>query len=446
MGLLQRLRRSLRSGTWGGSWGRADSFRFFDGTFYSTGNDGAGDIRKWMRISPAIAVCLQVYARLLKTAPLELVRPNGEILTWPPKDGRSGNSPGMQVLKLWMDRPNWLQTREQFLDVYANDWVYEGESIGRIFRGGTDVPTEIRLLPAVQVSLTGRVLYSVSLDEEPHRLVYHYNGRTIEADPNRPGVFHTRMNVDPRYQYRGRPPVWNMEYEVKSSALASIYRSEVYRQGGPVRTAIKMSSESRDSTNFEQKQRIADRLAKEMKRTESWTNTVTLLPEDADLADWGPKSQNDEMYVMGSRYVDEKITSAYGVPLLYQGNMENGTYNNSRQQIAVLTESAGSSMFAEIASAIRDCLLRPIGGETAKLHPRFNLAAAQRGELVIWNKVVLDRLAAGVITQNEARLALDFETLDDPEYDKLKDKAAKALQGKAPANDAKGVAKPPADK
>ena len=398
-----------------------------------------------MRISPAIAICAKVYSRLLKSAPLTLVKPSGEILKWPPKDGRSASSPAYQILRLWSECPNWLQSREQFLEMLAYDWVHSGEGIARLYRAGTDVPNEMRILSAERVNLTGTVIGSFP-DEHQEVLIYHYGGISIQVHPERPELFHMRSNVDPHYQYRGRPAVWGMPYEVKASALASIYRSEIFRQGGPVRTAIKASSESRVAMTLEQKQRIADKLAQEMKRSESWMKNVTVLPEDFDFTDFGPKGE-DEMYVKGSRYIDEKLTSVYGVPLLYQGNMEKGTYNNSRQQIAILVESAGGSMFEEIQSVIKRCMLLPIGGETAKLTPKFDLAVAQRGELALWNKIITDRIAAGIISINEARVSLDYEKMDGKMYDKPKDTTTpKAPMPKAPAPDAKGTAKPPADK
>ena len=337
-------------------WDNSAGFVFDNGVFYA--DTGQENLRTYIRHSPAMAICSRVYALLLKTSPLTLVRPDGTVLRWPPKDRRQLQMPGMQILRLWSEEPNRIQTREQFLDTLALDWIYNGEVVARIFRAGTDTPTEIFVVAAERVNVTGYSYGDVFTANIDGPLVYHYGRESISVDLRRPQIMHLRANVDPRYQIRGRPAVWNMTYEVKANALASIYRSEVYRQGGPVRTGIQ-AAEDYDPTEAlseEDQIRIAEKLGRRMKRSESWMKDVTVLPTGFKFADYGPKTA-DEMYVQAARLTDEKISAVHGVPLLYQGNMENSTYNNSRQQVAVLIQYAGASMFAEIESAIRRNML-----------------------------------------------------------------------------------------
>ena len=434
-------------------WDGASGFRFSNGTFYST-DSGGENIQRWMELAPAIGIITQTYARVLKNAPLTLVRPNGDILRWPPKDGRQALSRAMQVLRLWSECPNTLQTIEQFLDCIANNWVRFGDVICRLYRDGGDVPTEQVIIASDRVHLGGTIADSFPLYEQltpglgAAKLVYHYGSQSIQLDPKRPGIFHCRTNVDPRYQYRGRPAAAGMPYEVAACALASIYRKEIFRQGGPVRIAIQSGDEEDfgQAATLDQLQRISDKLATEMKASESWMKYIPVLPTGFQVKDFGPKTA-DEMYIGGSRYVDEKIAAAYGVTMLYMNNMENSTYNNSRQQIAVLQENAGSQMFKEIESNIKRSILAPMGGEAALLEPKFDLKAAMKFENAIHTKLEIDKFNAGITSANEAREALDYEPLPEARFQKPMDKTPKAPKmQKAPAPDAKGTAKPPADK
>lgn len=398
----------------------------------------------WARLAPAIANVVKVYARMLQAAPLTLVKPDGEVLRWPPEDGRKASSRAYQILRLWNERPNEIHSPSQIYGMMAEEWVYEGEIVMPQHRHANRVVRRMYVLPSNAVhinSFENQFNY-----QQNHGIQYSYYGVSKTLNTRLPQFMHLRNNVDPFWPLRGRPSFWNMPNEVAANAISSIYRKEVFRQGGPVRTALETDPESdiSQTATEDQLQRIANRVAGNIKRMQSWMNSITAIPPGFKLSDWGPKSA-DEMYTAASRITDEKLSAVHGVPLMYQGNMESSTYNNARHQIGLLVKDAGSAFFGEIQEMIERVQLRPLGGMEALLKAKFDVDQLMRADLPIWNKLVLDRVGGGVWSVDEAREAFDSKPLGG-KFAKPKDpNAAKPMQ-KAPAGDAKGVAKPGADK
>lgn len=417
-------------------------------TDHYDGVDGT-DITRWMRLSPAVACCYKVYSRLLKGAPLTMVKPDGEVLRWPPKDGRSTKSAAYNVLRLWEDRPNEIHTAAQVRGMMAHEWIYRGEVIMPQHRDPNGHIRRFYVLPSSVVNINS---FNRQFDWMfKQGVVYNWYGHKKVLNVKKPQFMHLRTNVDPFWPLRGRPIWQEMQTEVAANAISSIYRKEVFRQGGPVRVSLEADPESdiAHTANEEQLGRIASGVARNIKRMDSWMNEIVHIPPGFKLHDWGPKS-NDEMYTEASRVTDEKIASAAGVPLLYLGNMERSTYTNSRQQISILVKEAGASFFEEIEQAIHRVQLAPLGGEAALMTPRFDLEHLIKAEIAVWNKIVLDRVAAGIMGVNEARTMLDHMPYEEKKYDKpiepMMQKPGMGPKKKAPAGDAKGVAKPASDK
>ena len=409
------------------------------------GNLNPGETNLWARLSPAIANVVKVYARLLRGAPLTLVKPGGEVLRWPPKDGRAATSKAYQILKLWENRPNEIHTPAQIRGMMAEEWVYEGDVIVPQHRYSNDVVRRMFVMPTTAVSVhTPQDTFGSYIGKN---IEYSYFGQTKTYNPNKPQFMHLRNNIDSYWPLRGRPSYHNMPNEVAANAIASIYRKEVFRQGGPVRMTLETDPDSdiSQSGNQAQIQRIADKVAQNLKRMQSWMDDIAAVPPGFKIGEYGPKSA-DEMYTNASRMTDEKLSAVHGVPLMYQGNMEKSNYTNSRQQVAILVKEAGTSLFAEIEQLIERVQLEPLGGEEARMRAKFDLDHLMRAEIAIWNKIVLDRVAAGVISVNQAREHFDYIPEEGEQYDKPRDPTKNAPQQKAPAGDAKGVAKPAADK
>ena len=402
----------------------------------------------WARLSPAVAVCYKVYSRILKSTPLTLVKPNGDVMRWPPKDGREGNSKAYQILRLWQEEPNELHSPAQFRGMLAHQWIYSGEVIIPQHRHPNHVVRRMYVLPSAVVAVNAwTAQFDYDYAKAKGGIEYQYYGNRKRLNLKMPQFMHLRQNVDTNWPLRGRPAYIDMPTEVAANAIAAIYRKEVFRQGGPVRTSLEADPDSDISAAATESQleRIASKVARSLKRMQAWQNEIVHIPPGFKLKDWGPKSA-DEMYTQASRLTDEKISAAHGVPLMYQGNLENSNYTNARQQVAILAKEVGSAFFAEIEQMIEKVQLRPLGGEDARIKAKFDLDHLVRAEVAIWNKIVLDRVAAGVWSINEGRVALDSEPMKGKEYDKPMPKGAKGQPDKAPAGEAKGVAKPAEDK
>ena len=428
-----------------------NSRALFDGqAFFGAHFDDAFDGTEtslWARLSPAIAVCYKVYSRILKSTPLTLVRPNGDVMRWPPQDGREAKSKAWQILRLWEEEPNEVHSPAQFRGMLAHQWIYTGEVIIPQHRWPNRLVRRMFVLPSAVVSInafTNQWEYDYA---NKGGVEYAYYGKSKKLNMKVPQFMHLRQNVDSNWPLRGRPAYMEMPTEVAANAISAIYRKEVFRQGGPVRQALEADPESDISTTATESQleRIASKVARNLKRMQAWQNEIVHIPPGFKLNDYGPKTR-DEMYTEASRLTDEKLSAAHGVPLMYQGNLENSNYTNARQQVAILAKEVGSAFFAEISQMIEKVQLRPLGGEEAKLKARFDLDHLIKAEIAIWNKIVLDRVAGGVWSVNEGRVALDSEPRPEKEFDIPQPKGAKGQQDKAPAGEAKGVAKPDEDK
>ena len=431
-----------QSGGTGGSLKLADLGAFVNNHY---GNFNPGETNLWARLSPAIANVVKVYARLLRGAPLTLVKPDGEVLRWPPKDGRQASSKAYQILRLWEEEPNEIHSPAQIRGMMAEEWIYEGDVIIPQHRHANDVVRRMFVLPTTAVSVhTPQDAFGSFIGKN---IEYSYFGQRKIYNPKKPQFMHLRNNIDAYWPLRGRPSFYDMPNEVAANAIASIYRKEVFRQGGPVRMTLEADPESdvAQSGQIQQIQRIADRVAQNLKRMQSWMDDIAAVPPGFKIGEYGPKSA-DEMYVNASRMTDEKLSAVHGVPLMYQGNMEKSNYTNSRQQVAILVKDSGAAFFSEIEQWIEKAQLRPLGGEEARMRAKFDTDHLMRFDVAIWNKLVLDRLSAGLISPNEARLHLDYMPLEGEKHDKPRDPMKNAPQQKAPAGDAKGVAKPAADK
>ena len=123
----------------------------------------------------------------------------------------------------------------------------------------------------------------------------------------------------------------------------------------------------------------------------------------------------DPMMVEASRMSDEKILAAYGIPVMFANNLERSTYSNSRTQDRMVVRDGVKPMLMELASCIKRDLLEPMGGVHATLLPEFDTDAALEAEAVIYNKLIIDRVTAGIITPEVAAEELGYDKKDVPD-------------------------------
>ena len=366
-------------------------------------DDVYGAARQFLEKSPAVNVAARCIARVLKSIPLKLTL-DGE--DYP----KRGTHP---VLQLWNEGPNEFQTSTAFRELVAEELVYSGEAIIRVFRMG-NTPVRLFVWPAESTSLNYRESYP-NLSEVTQQLIYQYESFTQVFDPELPALMHARLNVHPNFQLRGRPAVHGMPDEVIASAFASMFRRETFRQGGPPRLGIQQDKDSPE-VNEKAGKRMARSFSRKVKSSGSWRQTP-VLPAGWEAKNLGQEGQ-DPMMDKSSRLVDEKLLASYGIPLTHANNLERATYSNVRTEDRKMVRDSVVPLLDELGECIRRDLLIPMGGVHAKLKPSWDLDKALEAEAVIWNAMVINRYKAKMIGLSEARKDLGYD--ETPPEDLLK--------------------------
>lgn len=359
--------------------------------------------RPLLEASPAVNIASRVISRLIGMIDMKLTDAAGNDY-----NGR-GTHP---VLRLWNEAPNEFQTAREFRGLVGQEIVYTGELIARIDRDGL-APRRLYLWDASRTFV--EFLSADEINPEDLRAVkYQYGTQSFALNPDLPQAIHVRQNPHPQRILRGRPAVFGMRHELLANIYATLYRNEVFRQGGPPRLALEADDEMTARESLEDDAiAVASRFTQTVKTPQSYRQTP-FLPAKVKVADLGPKG-TDPLMISGARHTDEKILAAYGVPVNFANNLERATYSNVRSEDRKVVRDAVAPILELIGAAFERDLLRPMGGVSAKLKVGWDLDKALEAEAVIWNKVVLDRKAAGVISLAEAREELGYDPADSIE-------------------------------
>ena len=406
MGLFSRLNPFKRTQTKSRSRGVV-ALDAGSGVFYGLDDAHAGQLfiddlgysREILERAPAVGIVASVIGRFFKAIPLKLFTEDGD-----EHKGR-GIHP---VLRLFNERPNEFQSATSFREMLAQEMVYTGECVLRIHREGT-TPHRIFCWPSNHVTLNQDTDWGSQLDQA---IVYHYVSQSFALDPELPQVCHVRLNVDPQYPLRGRPAVYGMYPEVLANTFSSLYRKETFRQGGPPRMALVRIPDAAEADQGQVRQ-AATSFTNAVKTMASWMSTP-VLPEGWEPKDLGPQG-TDTMLNAAARMSDEKILAVNGIPVMFANNLERSTYSNSRTQDRMVVRDGVKPMMMELGSCIKRDLLEPMGGVHATLQPVFDYDAALEAEAAIFNKLIIDRVKAGIITPEKAAEELGYDASDVPD-------------------------------
>lgn len=371
--------------------------------------------RSLLEASPAINIASRVIGRIMSMVDMKLLRENGDEY-----NGRSLHP----VLKLWNNYPNEYQTAKEFRAQCAQELVFTGEMMARVKWQGNQ-PVRLSLWDASVAQLD---IQSIETTDGPTPAIrYFYDSDSFVLDSDQPQLVHVRQNPYPfrasGRPLRGRPSVYGMRYEILANIWATVYRSEVFRQGGPPRLALERDVNApqqdpdfakREKSTLNEASQVAETFSATVKSSQSFRKTMT-TPQGWKVVDLGPKSTTDLLLINGSRHTDEKILAAYGVPVLFANNHERSTYSNSRTEDRKLVRDAVAPLLELIGSSIETSLLYPMGGINERLKVDWDMSTVLEAEAVIWNKMVLDRFNAKLITAEEAREELGYEPDGAPE-------------------------------
>lgn len=385
--------------------------------------DGAGQIfdldyyylSRWiLEHCPTIAVCSAIIQRLFQSLRLELQRSTGRAVKRHP------------LLDLFNTRPNEVHSPTEFWGQMAEELVFGGECIVRVYWGGVPeaglpaAPRRMVIWPYDEVREFSPTAWDGSL-AMAGMSTYQYEGATVTVDPDnpRPEIMHVRMSVNTHRPLRSLSPWRGLESEILASTNASRYRAEYFRQGGSPRlvATIDPMDESKGEPpspdDIKASLEAFFRAAKAGPST--WGGAARALPEGVKPLDLGTKSTTDPVLTAALRGVDEKIAAVAGIPVIALNNLERATYSNARQQMALLVRDAVRPRLSALISAIKRDLLMPMAGRNATLMPVIDTDTLVQDEAVVYNKIVLERLKHGVIDENEAREAFDMEPREDLE-------------------------------
>ena len=427
------------------------------GVIYGLDSESAGRIivddtfelrRTLLESCPAINIASRVVSRLLEMVDMRLLRPDGSI--YAPRRLHP-------VLKLWNDRPNEFQSAREFRAQIGQEIVYTGEIIARVNRDGA-VPRRLYVWDASNVSCDFYSGVDVTL-EEVEGVNYQYGETRFMYDPELPQVMHVRQNPHPLRTLRGRPAVYGMRHEVLSNIYATLYRTEVFRQGGPPRLVLIQKEgsgvpglgpgrpqqpmkpaggkpeKSPPMSSQQEAQHAAETFSKTVKTPQAYRQTA-VMPPGWEPVDLGPKSNVDPLLVGAARHTDEKLLAAYGIPVNFANNLERATYSNIRSEDRRLVRDAIAPVLDLIAGAVERDLLAPMGGVNASLKVDWDLEAVTSPEAIVWNNIVISRYKARLVGLAEAREALGYDPAEPPDLAELPTKAPGASQpSDAPATE-----------
>ena len=423
------------------------------GVFYGLDSEHAGQIvtddafqlrRTLLEACPAVNIASRVVSRLLEMVDMRLLRPDGSV--YAPRRMHP-------VLKLWNDRPNEFQSAREFRAQIGQEIVYTGEIIARVNRDGS-APRRIYVWDASNVSCDFYSGVDVAL-EDVEGVTYQYGETRFMYDPGMPQVLHVRQNPHPLRTLRGRPAVYGMRHEVLSNIYATLYRTEVFRQGGPPRLVLIQkdgsgvpgvgagrpqppppstpASGGKKSTPPKSQQEMshaASLFTKTVKSPQAYRETA-VMPPGWEPVDLGPKSNVDPLLVGAARHTDEKLLAAYGIPVNFANNLERATYSNIRSEDRRLVRDAIAPVLDLIAGAVERDLLRPMGGINATLRVGWDLDAATQPEAIVWNNIQISRYKNQISGLAEVREALGY---DPAEPDDLLELPAKAPGAGGPSD------------
>ena len=231
------------------------------------------------------------------------------------------------------------------------------------------------------------------------------------------------MTLDPYRLLRAWSPFRGLATEIRASIFSSLYRAEYFRQGGSPRLTLvsKVINEAETEISPDEVRAALEAFRKAAKQGPRTRGEAHALPPGWEAQDLGPQNVTDPVLTQAMRGIDERILAACGLPLITTNNLERSTYSNSRQQMSVVIRDAVRPRVEVLTSALKTAVLVPMGGKNVNLRPVVDTSVLVKDEVLAYNRLVLDRVKAGVITPNEARDHLDYEPSTDEKADKLQE-------------------------
>ena len=243
------------------------------------------------------------------------------------------------MLDLFNRAPNEYQTPGAVIEALAKELVYCGEAILRVHRDG-NVPRRLYILPAEAVTLNDGVssAYAGGYQGAP---IYNYATEAFTLNPDLPQVMHLAAQRGPVLS-ASRPSggVRHGRGDLRLASTRACITARCFGREARLDSQSKRRRIAGDVSEKETRQALQAFTAA-VKSHDSWQRTAA-LPAGWETEDLGAKGR-DPMLTMAARLIDEKLSAAYGVPIIYLNNLERATYANARQMLAILGEGRAAA-------------------------------------------------------------------------------------------------------
>lgn len=143
-----------------------------------------------------------------------------------------------------------------------------------------------------------------------------------------------------------------------------------------------------------------------------------ILWGDLDWKEMGMKPHEMD-WIEGQKMNTRRICSTFGVPPELIGDAQNKTYNNQKEARRALYMEKVLPLLDEVQDELNQWLVPLFGDDLVLSYNRDDIEAVRDDRNAVWS-LAINAVNAGVLTPNEGRDAIDYEALNDPDANKLR--------------------------
>lgn len=344
--------------------------------------------------------CISIINNILGSTPIKVIQDLPDGTTKEVKN---------EIFELLQNRPNHVQTGQEFREALGLNLLLNGNAYARVFRTSRGKATNLWVIPSQDVTPVvldgGDVVYQVDqtyLDNVAYT-------ETLTQDE----VLHIKMMGN---GYMGLSPI---QYGANCFDVASsqdTYVSNSFSSGGQPRGVI----EYEGTLTPEQREQFHNNLGAKLDPTVASNSTGTLLLEAGFKWKSTQLSQADMQALASRQYQVEEVARWFGVPLALLGIGEHAgdRANNVEQAIRGWLMTDLTALLERFENAFTIKLLSP--NERKQFRVKFDTAALLKHDLPTLMSFAKDGVQNGLMTVNEGRVLLNLPVVEGAEYNELR--------------------------
>ena len=325
------------------------------------------------------------------------------------------------IYDLLQNRPNHIQTGQEFREALGLNLLLHGNAYARITRTARGKPTNLWILPSQDVTpiikVGGDMVYK--LDQ-----TYLDNVSKVEEIPSTE-ILHIRLMGN---GYTGLSPI---EYGSNTFGIANSqedFTKASFSSGGQPRGVIETDTILTDEHRKQLKDKVVPKIS------DSSGANIMLLENGLK---WKATqlSQADMQTLSARKYQVEDIARWFGVPLALLGIGEHAgdRANNVEQAIRGWLMTDLGALLERFQNAFTIKLLSPNDRKRYKVV--FDTNKLIRHDIQTLGTIANQSVTTGIITQNEGREMLNLPVLEGDEYNQLRQQKQMVNSNNSPADD-----------